>query len=114
MSGREWLLWSLSGAGAVIPLTALAPWVQREGLNLPLFFRSIFDSPVDAMFGWDVIITAVALLAFAWVETSRLRIDHIWLPLLGAFLIGPSFGLPAFLALRERAIARAAIQPERA
>lgn len=106
MTGRERLFWGLSVLGAALPLAALSPWLAREGLNLPLFFRNVFDSPVGAMFGWDVIITAVALAAFVLTDRARVRTRHLWLPLIGGFLIGPSFGLPTFLALRERALTR--------
>ena len=106
MPTRERLFWALSVLGAALPLATVLPWFQAEGLNLPLFFRNVFDSPVDAMFGLDVIITAIVLFAFALTEARRLKIDLIWLPLAGCLLVGPSFGLPAFLALRERAIAR--------
>lgn len=106
MTMRERIFWSLSVLGAALPLAAVLPWFQREGLNLPLFFRNVFDGPVEAMFGLDVIITALVVFAFAFAETSRLKISLVWLPLAGCLLIGPSFGLPAFLALRERALAR--------
>lgn len=106
MTGRERLFWALSVPGAALPLAALSPWVEQEGLNVPLLFRSIFASPVGAMFGWDVVISALVLVAFMLTDRARVRTRRLWLPMIGAFLIGPSFGLPAFLALRERALGR--------
>ncbi len=104
MAGRERLFWALCVPGAALPLVSLAPWILREGLNLRLLVRDISDSPVGAMFGWDVVISALVLVAFMLTDRARVRTRHLWLPLAGGLLIGPSFGLPAFLALRERAL----------
>lgn len=90
--------------GTLLPYAHFLPWLQRNGLDLPLLLRELFATPVGAFFGLDVIIAAVALLVFVLAETRRRRIAHAWLAIPAALLIGVSAGLPLFLYLRQRGL----------
>ena len=63
--------------GLVLPYTALVTWV-------------------------DVVITAIVLIAFIRVEGRRMNVPNLLAPILGTYLVGPSFGLPLFLYFREK------------
>ena len=89
--------------GAVLPYSQFVPWVAQHGLNVPLMLRELFANRISAFFGLDVIVSAVALLAFIRVERKRAPIPNWWIAVLGTLLIGGSFGLPFFLYLRESA-----------
>jgi hypothetical protein len=88
-------------AGVLVPYWQFVPWVLQHGLNLPLFARELFATRIGAFFGMDVVISAVALLAFTRIEGARLGIRARWLVLVAVLTVGVSLGLPLFLYLRE-------------
>jgi hypothetical protein len=99
---RSHLYWTLCVPGLLLPYSAFVPWLVEHGLNLPLFVAELFSTRIGAFFGWDVIVSAVALLVFAWVEAKRIGARAFWLTAGAVFLVGVSLGLPLLLALRER------------
>lgn len=88
--------------GALLPWWPFLPWLIRHGLDVPLFFRDLFANGVSGAFGLDLIVTVIVLSCFVLIEGRRLRIPHLWAPIVGAVIIGVSFGLPLFLYMRER------------
>lgn len=50
----------------------------------------------------DVIVSALVLFVFIWLEGLRLAIRHLWLPVPATVLVGVSLGFPLFLYLRQR------------
>jgi uncharacterized protein DUF2834 len=92
--------------GVVVPYWQFVPWVMQHGLNLPLFARELFANRIGAFFGMDVVVSAVALLAFTRIESARLGIRRRWLVVIAVLTVGVSLGLPLFLYLREGAIER--------
>jgi hypothetical protein len=99
---RGHLYWALCVPGLLLPYSAFVPWLVEHGLNLPLFVAELFSTRIGAFFGWDVIVSAVALLVFAWVEAKRIGARAFWLTVGAVFLVGVSLGLPLLLAQRER------------
>ena len=92
--------------GVLLPYWQIAPWLVEHGLDLPLFFRQLFENRVGAFFGMDVIVSAAALLVFAGVEERRTGVRVVWLVALAVAAVGVSLGLPLFLYLRERRLER--------
>ncbi len=92
--------------GVVLPYWQIAPWLAENGLNLPLFFRQLFENRVGAFFGVDVFVSAAALLVFARGEGGRARVRGFWPVALAVAAVGVSLGLPLFLYLRERGLER--------
>jgi hypothetical protein len=92
--------------GAALPYWQLAPWLAENGLNLPLFFRQLFENRVGAFFGMDVFVSAAVLLVFSFAEGKRLGVRHLWLPAAAVVTVGVSLGLPLFLYMRERRLGR--------
>jgi hypothetical protein len=93
-------------AGVLLPYWQFLPWVLQHGLNLSLFARELFANRIGAFFGMDVIVSAIALLAFTRIETTRLGIRKRWLVLVAVLTVGVSLGLPLFLYLRELELER--------
>jgi hypothetical protein len=89
-------------AGAVIPYSQFAPWVAEHGLNVKLLVAELFSTRIGAFFGLDVLVSAVALLAFIGWEGRRRGMNMLWLPLAATCLVGVSCGLPLFLFMREQ------------
>ena len=101
----RWLYLSLAVVGAILPYSQFVPWLAEHGLNLPLLFSELFSTRMGAFFGFDVFVSAVALIAFIRRESKRLKWRAPWLPIAATCLIGVSCGLPLFLYLRERKLA---------
>ena len=95
--------------GLALPYWQLVPWVAANGLDMPLLFRQLFANRIGAFFGMDVVASAVTLVVFTRVESSRLGLGaHArWLPLAAVLTVGVSLGLPLFLYLRERGLEQA-------
>ena len=89
-------------AGTALPYCALVPWLMEHGLDLSLFCQELFATRIGTFFGLDVVVSAVALFVFVFVEGHRVALPHLWLPVLATLLVGVSLGLPLFLFLRQR------------
>jgi len=92
----------LCALGVLLPYWQFAPWLSEHGLDLPLFFRQLFENRVGAFFGLDVFVSAAALLVFAWSEGKRGGLRAVWPVALAVVTVGVSLGLPLLLYLRER------------
>lgn len=92
----------LAVLGTVLPLVQLVPWLFQHGFNVSLFIALLFDNRISAFFAWDVIISAIALLAWVALEGRAQRIPYLWLPVVATLTIGVSAGLPLFLYLRTK------------
>jgi Terpene cyclase DEP1 len=92
--------------GVALPYWQLAPWLLEHGLDLPLFFRQLFENRVGAFFGMDVFVSAAALLVFTRAEGRRAGVRGFWPVVLAVAAVGVSLGLPLFLYLRERSLER--------
>lgn len=88
--------------GFVAPYAAFLPWLADHGPNGSLFVQQLFANRISAFFAIDVVVSAVVLLLFTSVESSRLRLRSGWIVLLATLLVGVSLGLPLLLYLRER------------
>lgn len=98
----QWLFLIAAILGAALPLSYLVPFLATHGLDLPLFFRQLFQNNVSAFFGVDVIVSALALLLFVYSEGRRRGMRHLWVYVLCTLLVGVSLGFPLFLFFRER------------
>lgn len=92
--------------GLILPYSQFVPWVLQHGLNLSLFMRELFATRIGGFFGMDVIVSAVALIAFTRIESGRLGIRNRWLVVVAVLTVGVSLALPLFLYLREVELGR--------
>ena len=91
-------------AGAVIPYSQFIPWVAEHGLDVKLLTAELFSTRIGAFFGLDVLVSAVALLAFIVWEGRRRRMKKLWMPMAATCIVGVSCGLPLFLFMREQEV----------
>jgi hypothetical protein len=87
--------------GFAFPYSQFIPWVLERGLDVPLFWGELFSNRIGGFFGMDVIVSACVLTLFVFVEGRRLGMQRLWVPIVGTFLVGVSFGLPLFLYMRH-------------
>ncbi|MFN8059814.1 MAG: DUF2834 domain-containing protein [Vicinamibacterales bacterium] len=89
--------------GAFVPMTRLVPWVATHGPDATLMMRELFANDISAFFGLDVLVSAIVLIAFIRIDGRRFCMAHHWVPIVATLVVGVSFGLPLFLAMREHA-----------
>jgi hypothetical protein len=87
--------------GTLLPLAAFLPFLRLPDAGPRLFLAQLFATPVSGFFGWDVIVSSLALWTFVLVEGRRLGMGRLWAPIVANLLVGVSLGLPLFLYLRE-------------
>ncbi|WP_034384368.1 DUF2834 domain-containing protein [Deinococcus sp. YIM 77859] len=96
------LFLALAVLGFLLPLSQFVPWLAQHGLNLPLFMREVVSTRVSA-FAWaDVLVSALTVILLIVVQGRERGVRGTWAAILGTLCVGPSFGLPLFLYLRER------------
>jgi uncharacterized protein DUF2834 len=96
-------------AGTALPYWQLVPWVMEHGLNLTLLCHELFSTRIGAFFGLDVVVSAVVLLLFVFVEGRRVAVPLLWAPVLATLLVGVSLGFPLFLYLRQQKLDHLAV-----
>ena len=89
-------------AGTILPYSQFLPFVREHGLDLQLFFEQLFANRIGGFFGMDVIVSAIVLWIFVFVEGRRAGVRPLWAPVAASLAVGVSLGLPLFLYLRER------------
>lgn len=87
--------------GALLPLSAILPWLVANGLAPSRFVDELFANRVSSFFALDVVVSAFVVIAFALFESRSGRLRRPWIPVLATLLVGVSFGLPLLLLLRE-------------
>ncbi len=92
----------LTVLGLALPYCYFVPWLLQHGLNLPLLVAELFSTKIGAFFGIDVLLSAMAAIAFIRHEGGLRQMRHLWLPIAAICLVGVSCGLPLFLFMRER------------
>jgi Terpene cyclase DEP1 len=88
--------------GTLLPYQQFLPFLQEHGFDPVLFMAQLFSTPVSGFFGMDVIVSSVVLWVLVFTEGRRLRIRHLWMPIVANLAVGVSLGLPLFLYQRER------------
>lgn len=92
--------------GTLLPFWPLSIWIQENGFNPQAFYEGT-HSTLLGHFAWlDLLVSAGVFFAFVWLEGQRLKMKHLWLPVLAVILVGVSLGLPLFLYMREDALTK--------
>lgn len=104
---RPWLqgvYLGLAVAGSLLPWWFLAQFFQQSGVDLEAFFRQALANPVAIDLAIDLVISALAIFIWVWVELPRLGLSRRWwvLCIIVSLSISLSCGLPLFLWFRHR------------
>ena len=94
--------------GTVLPMSQFIPASMDGEFTVGGMFEAMTADRTITGVTFDFFVVVLTALVFGAYEGVRLRIKWFWVPLIGTFLIGASFGFPFFLYLRERAIERQA------
>jgi len=101
----QYLYLVLCVLGIILPYSQFAPFLAEHGFNVPLFIDQLFANRISGFFGFDVIVSSIALWAFVFTEGRRRQMKHLWVYVICNLTVGVSLGLPLFLYMRERSIA---------
>lgn len=98
----QWLYLVAAILGTVLPLSQLIPFLAMHGLDMPLFFKQLFQNHVSGFFGMDVIVSSLVLWLFVFSEGRRRGMKNLWIYIFCNLAVGVSMALPLFLFFRER------------
>jgi hypothetical protein len=105
LAGRLFPLYvGLAVAGAIFPFAIAIPWMADYGFQPGLFLRQVVANRASTAFAADLVYSINIFILFVFIEGRRLGMKRLWLPVLLTIGVGLCCGLPAFLAMRERAL----------
>jgi len=93
--------------GTVLPYSQLIPFLNANGLNIPLLVDQMFANRVAGFFALDVIVSSIVLWVLVFTDGRRNGMKHLWAPIVANLAVGVSLGLPLFLYMRETQLEKA-------
>ena len=87
--------------GAALPYYEFISFLLENGLDFELFYKQLSASRISGFFALDVVVSAVVLLVFVFVEGKHQGVRNLWLPVIATLAVGVSLGLPLFLYMRQ-------------
>jgi lysylphosphatidylglycerol synthetase-like protein (DUF2156 family) len=98
----KWLFLCGAIIGTVLPLSFLARFLAANGADPSAFAIQLIQSDIALLFAMDVVVSALILWLFIFVEGRKQRMKHLWIYAVCTLLVGVSLALPLFLLFRER------------
>jgi len=87
--------------GIILPYSQIIPLVLEGNFGFQMMIDQLFANRVSSLFALDLFVTATAFVVFALYEGTKLKIKHLWVPLVASILVGASLGFPLFLYMRQ-------------
>ncbi|WP_312783538.1 DUF2834 domain-containing protein [Brevundimonas sp.] len=103
MNARTFYL-AMAAVGTVVPWLFFGSFFALNGLDIPLFLKSLFANGAAGGFSAGVLITIIVFWVWSWRDAARHRVARWWLVLPASFCVGLSLALPLYLYLRERSL----------
>lgn len=97
-------------AGAVVPWYFNIQYMRESGelLTPQRWLAAGFVNPLTGSITSDFLIGTIPVLLWIVIEARRLGMRHLWIYVLGTFLIAFAFTCPLFLMMRELHLQRVA------
>ena len=108
---KKHIFLALAVLGIVLPMSQFIPASLDGEFTVAGMFDAMFANRTIAGVSLDFTVVVLTAIIFGAFEAARLKIKLAWIPLIGSFAIGASFGLPFFLYLRELALAKESTSP---
>lgn len=100
MNKKIYLL--LAIIGIILPYTQFVPWTMENGFDLAMMMDLMFVNKIAAGIAIDALTAAFVLLVFMALESKRKPVKYWYIPVVGVFVFGLAFAMPAYLYLREK------------
>ena|SRR5918997_6207175 len=97
----------LTIVGFIVPNALLGIFIADEGLDVSGYFSLWVDSVPSTQLMLDLVIAALAFLAWVAFDGPRTGVRRWWIAIPATLLVGLCFGLPLYLLMRQRALAAA-------
>lgn len=101
MKKKQLAYFILCIVGTILPYSQFIPFLREHGLNLQMMVQQLFENRISSFFGIDVVVSAIVLWIFIYIEGTRLRMRRLWMYVVCSLLVGVSLGLPLFLLMRQ-------------
>jgi hypothetical protein len=101
-----------AAAGAVVPWYYNLRFMRESGevLTPQRWLAEGFATPLAGSVTSDFLIGTLPVLVWMFVEARRLGMRHLWVYVLGTFLVAFAFTCPLFLLMRENHLQRGRVQ----
>ncbi len=86
--------------GVALPYSQYIPYVMEHGFRFADLWEKLFVNPIANFFAYDLLLTAILVIIFMLVEARRIKLKHVWLPIVLVWCVGIAVGLPVFLYQR--------------
>jgi hypothetical protein len=87
--------------GAILPYYFFLPFLIENGINFHILIDLLFVNKVSSAFGINALITSIIFVIFISIENNKIKLPHLWIPILASSIVGVSFGLPLYLLIKE-------------
>ncbi|MBN2250610.1 MAG: DUF2834 domain-containing protein [Candidatus Altiarchaeota archaeon] len=94
----------------VLTYSRLIPYLLEGNASVEDFFKPFYADYITQFYMADLLVTAVACMAFMLYEANRIKMPKVWIPIASTFLVGISLGLPLFLYMREDLLEKGAVE----
>ncbi len=88
--------------GSIVPYYFFLPFIIKHGLDFKLLISELSANNISLFFGFDVIISALALIIYILYDQNKIKVRFYGLAIIATLTIGVSSGLPLYLLLKER------------
>ncbi len=85
----------------ILTYSQMLPFLAANNNDILVLFQQMFINQGVGFFSMDLLVLSLVALVFMIVETKRLHLKYLWLPIVAIFMVGMSLALPLFLFLRE-------------
>jgi hypothetical protein len=87
--------------GTIVPWLFFANFFTTQGIDIPLFVRSLFVNGAAGGFSADVLISILVFWVWSYRDARQHNISRWWVVLPATLTVGLSLALPLYLYLRE-------------
>lgn len=87
--------------GTILPWLLFGSFFAANGLNIPLFLKSLYANGAAGGFSTDVLISILVFWVWSFRDARQNSISSWWLVIPAGSLVGLSLALPLYLYFRE-------------
>ena len=87
--------------GFILPYSQIVPIILEGNFGFQMMIDQLLTNRISTLLALDLFVTAIVFIFFAVYEGMKLKIKHVWAPLVASILVGASLGFPLFLYMRE-------------
>lgn len=87
--------------GTILPWLLFGSFFAANGLNIPLFLKSLYANGAAGGFSTDVMLSILVFWIWSFRDARKNSIPNWWLVIPAGSTVGLSLALPLYLYFRE-------------